>query len=47
LIEDKQHDEIESGEQVEEQSGEQVPSLTPGDEDSQGSSAEGSEGVPE
>jgi hypothetical protein len=40
-------DEAERDEQVEEQSGEQQPSLTPGDEDSQGSSAEGSKGVPE
>ena len=44
---DKLHEEIESGEQVEEQSSEQSPSLTPGDESSQGSAAEGSEGVPE
>ncbi len=40
-------EEIERGEQAEEKTGEQQPSLTPGDEDSQGSSAEGSKGVPE
>ncbi|MGA9767535.1 MAG: hypothetical protein WBV94_00730 [Blastocatellia bacterium] len=47
MNEDKQHEEIESIEQAEEESGEQVPSLTPGDESSQGTAAEGSEGVPE
>ena len=47
MNEDKQREEIESGEQAQEEGGEQVPSLTPGDESSQGAAAEGSEGIPE
>lgn len=47
MNENKEYEEIESGEQAEEEIGEQVPSLTPGDESSQGTAAEGSEGVPE
>jgi hypothetical protein len=47
MNEDKKHEEIETGEQAEEEIGEQVPSIAPGDESSQGTAAEGSEGVPE
>ena len=47
MNDDNQHEEIESEEQAKEESGEQVPSIAPGDETSQGTAAEGSEGVPE